>query len=319
VKSGLRDLSVSRTSFSWGIPVLSDPKHVQYVWLDALANYITEVDYPDLASEKWRQYWPADLHMVGKDILRFHAVYWPAFLMAADLAPPKRIFAHGWWTNEGQKISKSLGNVIDPLRLIETYGLDPLRYFLLREVPFGHDGDFSHAQMIKRINTDLANDLGNLAQRVLSMINKNCGGRVPEPGPLAPADETLLAAARGLLATVRAELAEQAFHRALEAIWTVISDSNRYVDEQAPWTLRKTDQARMASVLYVLAETVRHLAILVQPVMPDSAAKLLDQLAVAGDRRGFAALTPADALKPGTELPAPTGVFPRYVPQDSAA
>src|SRR6185312_13331610 len=251
VKSGLRDLSVSRTSFSWGIPVLSDPKHVQYVWLDALANYITEVDYPDLASEKWRQYWPADLHMVGKDILRFHAVYWPAFLMAADLAPPKRIFAHGWWTNEGQKISKSLGNVIDPLRLIETYGLDPLRYFLLREVPFGHDGDFSHAQMIKRINTDLANDLGNLAQRVLSMINKNRGGRVPEPGPLAPADETLLAAARGLLATV-------------------------------------------------LAETVRHLAILVQPVMPDSAAKLLDQLAVAADRRGFGALTPADALKPGT-------------------
>jgi methionyl-tRNA synthetase len=319
VKSGLRDLSVSRTSFSWGIPVLSDPKHVQYVWLDALANYITEVDYPDLASEKWRQYWPADLHMVGKDILRFHAVYWPAFLMAADLAPPKRIFAHGWWTNEGQKISKSLGNVIDPLRLIETYGLDPLRYFLLREVPFGHDGDFSHAQMIKRINTDLANDLGNLAQRVLSMINKNCGGRVPEPGPLAPADETLLAAARGLFATVRAELAEQAFHRALEAIWTVISDSNRYVDEQAPWTLRKTDQARMASVLYVLAETVRHLAILVQPVMPDSAAKLLDQLAVAADRRGFGALTPADALKPGTELPPPTGVFPRYVPQDSAA
>jgi methionyl-tRNA synthetase len=319
VKSGLRDLSVSRTSFSWGIPVPGDPKHVQYVWLDALANYITAVGYPDEADEKWQAFWPADLHMVGKDILRFHAVYWPAFLMAAGLAPPQRIFAHGWWTNEGQKISKSVGNVIDPIRLIETYGLDPLRYFLLREVPFGQDGDFSHGQMIKRINTDLANDLGNLAQRVLSMINKNCAAEVPQPGPYTDADRQLLDRAGALLGIVRSEFAEQNFHRALEAIWEVVSEGNRYVDEQAPWSLRKTDIARMATVLYVLAETVRHLAILVQPVMPDSAAKLLDQLAIPADRRSFAALAPGHALIPGTTLPVPVGVFPRHVPQDSAA
>ncbi len=186
VRSGLRDLSVSRTSFKWGVPVPNDPGHIMYVWLDALTNYITAAGYPDVDSVTYRRFWPADLHMVGKDILRFHAVYWPAFLMAADLAPPRRVFAHGWWTNEGQKISKSLGNVIDPLKLIEQYGLDPVRYFLLREIPFGNDGDFSRRAIVNRINGDLANDFGNLAQRVLSMINKNCGAAVPMPGASRP-------------------------------------------------------------------------------------------------------------------------------------
>lgn len=191
VKSGLRDLSVSRTSFKWGVPVPGDDAHIMYVWLDALTNYITAAGYPDTESSDFKAFWPADLHMVGKDILRFHAVYWPAFLMAADLPLPKRVFAHGWWTNEGQKISKSVGNVIDPLELIEKYGLDQVRYFLLREVPFGNDGDYSHTAMVNRMNSELANDFGNLSQRVLSMIAKNCDGKVPAHGDFTDADKTL--------------------------------------------------------------------------------------------------------------------------------
>ena len=174
VKSGLRDLSVSRTTFNWGVPVPDDPAHVMYVWLDALTNYITAVGFPDENAPNYKKFWPADLHMVGKDIVRFHTIYWPAFLMGAGLQPPRRVFAHGWWTNEGQKMSKSLGNALEPHAMVAKYGLDQVRYFLLREIPFGNDGDFSHRAMVQRINSDLANDLGNLAQRVLSMINKNC-------------------------------------------------------------------------------------------------------------------------------------------------
>ncbi len=318
VKSGMRDLSISRTAMTWGVAVPNEPQHVLYVWFDALINYITAVGYPDTQSELYQRYWPADLHMVGKDILRFHAVYWPAFLMAADLAPPKRIFAHGWWTNEGQKISKSVGNVIDPYELIKTYGLDPMRYFLLREVPFGNDGDFSRSAMIRRINSELANDLGNLAQRSLAMINKNCGAMVPNRGVLTAGDRAFLAKAQALLGQVRAECDVQAFHKALDHLWFVIGESNRYIDEQAPWALRKTDPARMETVLYVLAEVLRHLAILIQPFMPDAMSKLLDQLAVPVDERSFAALTEQHALKPGTPLPAPQGVFPRYVEPERA-
>jgi methionyl-tRNA synthetase len=315
VKSGLQDLSISRTTFGWGVPVPGAPGHIMYVWLDALTNYLTAVGYPDTKSDLFSTFWPADLHMVGKDILRFHAVYWPAFLMAAGVKPQKRVFAHGWWTNEGQKISKSLGNVIEPHALIEKYGLDPVRYFLLREVPFGQDGDFSHRAMVQRLNSDLANDLGNLAQRVLSFIAKNADGRVPTPGARLPADEKLLAAAGGLLPAVRDLLAEQAFHKTLDALWQVIGDANRYVDEQAPWTLRKTDPARMAAVLYVLCEVLRRLAILLQPYMPGSMAKLLDQLAVPADARSFPALE--RALQGGTPLPAPAGIFPRFVEEGS--
>jgi methionyl-tRNA synthetase len=312
VKGGLRDLSISRTSFTWGIPVPGNPKHVMYVWLDALTNYITAVGYPDTNDASYRRYWPADLHMVGKDIVRFHCVYWPAFLMAAGLAPPKRVFAHGWWTVEGQKMSKSLNNFIPPKLLVDQYGVDAVRYFMLRELPFGNDGDFSRRAVVNRINGDLANDFGNLAQRVLAMVQRYCAGVVPAPGPLAQADEALLAAARGLLVRLRAEFAEQAFNRALELIWQVVADANRYVDEQAPWTLRQSDSARAATVLYVLAETVRHLAILVQPVVPEAAAKLLDQLAQLPERRDFAALA-AHPLAPGTTLPRPEGVFPRHI------
>ncbi|MGB1026228.1 MAG: methionine--tRNA ligase, partial [Rhodospirillaceae bacterium] len=230
VKGGMHDLSVSRTTFGWGVPVPDDPDHVMYVWLDALTNYITALGYPETAEEgPYGRFWPADLHMVGKDILRFHAVYWPAFLMAAGLEPPKRVFAHGWWTNEGQKISKSLGNVIDPFELIETYGLDQVRYFLLREVPFGNDGDFSRKAMINRMNGELANDLGNLAQRSLSMIHKNCGKAVPTPQALEAEDTALLEAAQGLLDLVRSGMDRQAFHDALEGIWVVVRAANAYV------------------------------------------------------------------------------------------
>jgi methionyl-tRNA synthetase len=310
VRSGLQDLSVSRTSFRWGIPVPGDPDHVIYVWLDALTNYISAVGYPDTECETFRTFWPADIHMVGKDILRFHAVYWPAFLMAAGIAPPRKVFAHGWWTNEGQKISKSLGNVIDPHQLIERYGLDATRYFLMREVPFGSDGDFRHAAIVRRANADLANDYGNLAQRVLSMIARSCDGRVPEPGALTADDEALLAASAGLLPRLREEMEVPAPHRALELLFDVVALANRWVDAQAPWALRRTDPARMRTVLWVLAETLRRLALLTQPFMPDAAARLLDQLAVPADARGFGALE--QRLEPGTLLPAPTGVFPRY-------
>ena len=313
VKGGLQDLSVSRTTFKWGIPVPGDDEHIMYVWLDALTNYITAVGYPETVNGDYPTYWPADLHMVGKDILRFHAVYWPAFLMAAGLEPPKRVFATGWWTNEGQKISKSLGNAIDPIELVNKYGLDQLRYFLLREFPFGNDGDFSHRAIVGRMNSELANDYGNLAQRVLSMVHKNCDGAVPEPGVLREEDEVLLTAARGMMGQMRDSMDKQSFHEALEAVWSVIRSANGYVDAQAPWQLRKDDPARMATVLYVLAETIRHLALLTQPFMPDSSSRLLDQLAIPDDVRNFTNLNPECALKPGTSLPKPEGVFPRFM------
>ncbi|MEI6987394.1 MAG: methionine--tRNA ligase, partial [Rhodospirillaceae bacterium] len=312
VKSGLRDLSISRTTFDWGIRVPGDEKHIMYVWLDALTNYISALDYPITShGSLFDRYWPADLHMVGKDILRFHAIYWPAFLMAAGLKPPKRVFAHGWWTIEGQKMSKSVGNVIAPEALVSTYGLDSTRYFLMREVPFGNDGDFSHRAMVNRINGDLANDYGNLVQRVLSMIAKNCGGKVPSPGAFLDADTKLLLSANSLLELARCSLELQKFHIMLDNIWAVISDANRYVDAQAPWALKKNDPPRMNTVLYVLAEAIRYIAILTQPVMPGASARILDQLAVPEEDRSFAGFEPGHELIAGTKLPVPQGVFPR--------
>jgi methionyl-tRNA synthetase len=317
IKGGLNDLSISRTSFTWGVPVPGHPGHVVYVWLDALINYITVAGYPDDPAE-FATWWPAALHMVGKDIVRFHAVYWPAFLMAAGLEPPRRVFAHGWWTVEGEKMSKSLGNFIPPQQLVDTYGVDPVRYFMLRELPFGSDGDFSHRAVVGRLNGDLANDYGNLAQRVLVMINRDCGAAIPEPEPFSNADRALLQTAGGLLENLRVHMREQAFHLALEAIWRVVADANRYVDEQAPWALRRSDPARMKTVLYTLAEVIRHLAVLVQPFVPQAAQKLLDQLAVAPGSRDFAALTQAPLI-PGTRLPKPEGIFPRFVEEPAAS
>ncbi|PPR22662.1 MAG: Methionine--tRNA ligase [Alphaproteobacteria bacterium MarineAlpha10_Bin1] len=314
VKGELFDLSISRTSFSWGIPVPGDDAHIMYVWLDALTNYITAIGFPDEDSARYKTFWPASLHMVGKDILRFHTVYWPAFLMAAGLEPPERVFAHGWWTNEGEKISKSLGNVIDPADIVAQFGLDQVRYFLLREVPFGNDGDFSRRAMVGRINSELANDFGNLAQRVLSMMHKNCDAQMPQPGALRDADKVLLSSAEKLIDTVRVEIGEnQAFHEALTQIWAVVRQANGYIAEQEPWVLRKTDPERMATVLYVAAECIRHLATICQPFMPDSCATMLDQLGAPQEGRDFTSLGPDGALVPGTGLPKPEPVFPRFV------
>ncbi len=315
VKSGLKDLSISRTTFDWGIPVPDDEKHVMYVWVDALTNYITGVGYPDENAELWR-YWPADVHIIGKDITRFHAVYWPAFLMSAGVELPKRVFGHGFVFNRGEKMSKSVGNVIDPFALVDHYGLDQVRYFLLREVPFGQDGNYSHEAIVARTNADLANDLGNLAQRSLSMIAKNCEGRVPVRGTLQPVDEAMLRQAEEALAAARTAMGDQAIHTALATIFAVVADANRYFAGQEPWALKKTDPARMGSVLYTTAETVRRIAILCQPYIPASAGKLLDLLAIAEDRRSFADVGDAGALVEGTELPAPSGVFPRYVEKE---
>lgn len=319
VRGGLRDLSISRTTFSWGIKVPGDEAHVMYVWLDALTNYITALGYPNTAPDsEFARYWPADLHMVGKDILRFHTVYWPAFLIAAGLPVPKRVFAHGWWTVEGEKMSKSVGNVVKPGDLLDTYGLDQTRYFLMREIPFGNDGDFSKKAMIQRINGELANDYGNLCQRVLSMIQKYCDGKLPQPDGFQEPDTRMLDAARAMLGTVRAELDVQAFNKALDAIWSVIGQANRYVDEMAPWSLRKTDTVRLGTVLYTLAETLRQVAILTQPFMPDASNRILDQLMVPMDARDFNALE-TGVLTGGTPLPAPQGVFPRYVEPEAGA
>ncbi|MDF0530268.1 methionine--tRNA ligase [Tsukamurella sp. 8F] len=311
IKSGLKDLSISRTTFDWGVPVPGDDDHVMYVWVDALTNYLTGAGYPDTESERFGRYWPPNLQMIGKDIIRFHAVYWPAFLMSAGIELPERVFAHGFLFNRGEKMSKSVGNVVDPYALIEAYGLDAVRYFLLREVSFGQDGSYSHEAIVGRINADLANELGNLAQRSLSMINKNCHGTVPEPGEFTPDDDALLAKASGLIDTVRGHIDEQALHLYLEAVWEVLADTNRYFSAQEPWKLKASDPKRMATVLYVTAEVVRKVALLVQPVMPTSAEELLTLLEQPEEARTFAEL--ADALVPGTPLPKPQGVFPRYV------
>jgi methionyl-tRNA synthetase len=282
-----------------------------YVWVDALTNYLTGVGYPDVDSEKFRKYWPADLHIIGKDISRFHAIYWPAFLMSAGLELPKRVMIHGFLHNNGVKMSKSLGNVVAPADFVARYGLDQVRFFFLREVPFGADGSYNHEAIVGRMNSDLANNFGNLAQRSLSMVAKNCDAAVPTPGAFTAEDDAILAQANGLLEAARAAFDKQEFSRALESIWSVLHHTNAYFAEQAPWVLRKTDVERMNTVLYVTLEVLRIVAVLAQPVMPDATAKLLDALGQPeGDARQFAAIpTP---IVPGTALPAPTPVFPKF-------
>jgi methionyl-tRNA synthetase len=319
VRGGLQDLSISRTTFDWGVPVPNNAKHVMYVWVDALTNYITAVGYPDIQSEKFKKYWPANLHVIGKDIVRFHAVYWPAFLMSAGLDVPKRVFSHGFLFNRGEKMSKSVGNVIDPFALADAYGVDQLRYFLLREVPFGQDGNYSHEGIVNRINADLANDLGNLAQRSLTMIGKQFGGTLPKPGAFSANDGTILAAADAMIGKAREVMATQQLHQVLNAVWAVVADANRYFSGEAPWALAKTDPARQGTVLYVTAEVLRQVGILALPFMPTLAATLLDLLAVPTDERSFAFLGGKHRIAPGAALPPPTPVFPRYVEAEKQA
>ncbi|WP_215761617.1 methionine--tRNA ligase [Acetobacter sp. P1H12_c] len=310
VKQGLRDLSISRTSFNWGIPVPGDEAHVMYVWFDALANYLSALDYPDAAAPRAR-FWPASQHLVGKDIARFHAIYWPAFLMAAGIELPKKIFANGWWTVEGQKMSKSLGNVVDPRDLVQEFGLDTVRFFLLREVPFGGDSDLSRKSLIVRNNVELANDLGNLAQRTLSLVARNCGGVLPERRTLTEEDTQLLNHVAVLPELMGSQLDRCALTDALEDVWKVIRACNAYIDHQAPWALKKTDPERMNDVLRVLVDALRGIATMLQPYMPQSMDRMLTQLGVTEEERTFAALeTP---LPGGRVLPAPQGIFPRYV------
>jgi methionyl-tRNA synthetase len=310
VQRGLSDLSISRTTFNWGIPVPNDPKHVMYVWVDALTNYITATGFPDASANRAR-YWPANAHVIGKDITRFHAIYWPAFLMSAKLPLPEHIVVHGFLFNRGEKMSKSVGNVIDPVALVNRYGVDQLRYFLLREVPFGQDGNYSHESIIARTNADLANDLGNLAQRSLTMIARSCGAVVPQPGNLSAADAALLEEVGGLLAKARTAIENFALHLILTDLFKVVADTNRYFAAAAPWALQKTDPLRMQTVLYITAEVLRQVAILAQPFMPAAMTQLLDALAVAPDNRDFAHL--ATPLLPGTPLPGPKPIFPRFV------
>jgi methionyl-tRNA synthetase len=316
VSSGLRDLSVSRTTFQWGIPVPGDAKHVMYVWVDALTNYITATGWPDETAERAR-FWPANVHIIGKDIVRFHAVYWPAFLMSAGLPLPERVFGHGFLFNRGEKMSKSVGNVIDPFTLAGHYGVDQLRYFFLREVPFGQDGNYSHEAIVNRINADLANDLGNLAQRSLSMVAKNLDGVMPKRGALSDADKTILADAYELPARCRNAMKDFALHTMLSDLWRVVADANRYFASEEPWTKRKTDAERFETILAVTLEVLRIVGIMVQPVMPEASGRLLDLVGSSDDQRLFAHATPDYAVETGHALPQPSPVFPRYVEPES--
>ncbi len=316
VRRGLKDLSVSRTTFDWGVQVPGDERHVMYVWVDALTNYLTGTGFPEQGERS--RFWPADAHVIGKDITRFHAIYWPAFLMSADIALPRQIVVHGFLFNRGEKMSKSVGNVIDPFTLADHYGVDALRYFFLREVPFGQDGNYSHEAIVQRINADLANDLGNLAQRSLSMIAKNCAGRIPGQGDVHEADAAILAKAYGALDAVRAAMKAYAPHHALGEIWSVVGEANRYFAGQEPWKLTKTDPARRDGVLFTTIETLRIIALLCQPFIPAAAAKLLDFLGVKADERGLSQAAPEHRLFSGVDLPAPAPIFPRYVEPEIA-
>lgn len=314
VEGGLRDLSVSRTSFDWGIRVPGSDEHVMYVWVDALTNYITGLGFPEENGD-YSKYWPADLHLIGKDIVRFHTVYWPAFLMSAGLPLPRQVFGHGFLLNRGQKESKSLGNVTDPVGLAETFGVDPLRYFLLREVAFGQDGSYSPEAIVTRANAELANSFGNLAQRSLSMIFKNMDGILKVDYDHTEADEALYAAVDLGVAGLRRAFADLAFSDGLDAWMRAVFACNQYVDEQAPWALRKSDPARMEAVLMTLFRVVRALAIAVRPVVPASIDALLDQMGLAADGRDYAALGRtewfAELAASGFVVDKPVGVFPR--------
>ena len=311
VKSGLRDLSISRTTFNWGISVPNDTKHVMYVWIEALTNYITALGYPDMNNLNFKTFWPAATHFVGKDILRFHAVYWPAFLMAADIPLPQQIVAHGWWTIEGQKMSKSLGNVHHPKDIVDSYGVDSFRYFLMREISFGQDGDFSKEAICQRINSDLANNIGNLTQRVASFAFKNCDQAVPEGTNLTADDLALLTISDSLLEKLEQHMQTFAFHKMLQDIIELGTFANKYVDQHAPWQLRKEDPERMKVTLYVLLETIRNIAITLLPFIPESAHKILDVLSVPHEKRNFTYYGTHGRLKPGEPLKKPEPIFMR--------
>ncbi|MGB3752758.1 MAG: methionine--tRNA ligase [Parerythrobacter sp.] len=314
VRGGLRDLSISRTSFDWGVAVPGDDGHVMYVWVDALTNYLTGLGYPD-NTDDMAAFWPADLHLIGKDIVRFHAVYWPAFLMSANLPMPKQVFGHGFLLNRGRKESKSLGNVTDPVALAQQFGVDQLRYFLMREVAFGQDGSYSEAAIVTRCNAELANSFGNLAQRTLSMIYKNVDGVLSAELHTQPMDDALAAKVREECNALREAFEKLAFSDGLEAWMRAVFACNQYVDDTAPWALRKTDPGRMETVLMVLFKMVRDLAIAVLPVVPNAGNMLLDQMGIPASARSYADLSDNSwyekRVATGVPLEKPVGAFPR--------
>jgi methionyl-tRNA synthetase len=315
VEGGLKDLSVSRTSFDWGVPVPGSPGHVMYVWVDALTTYLSGLGYPDPAGD-FGKFWPANIHMIGKDIVRFHTVYWPAFLMSANLPLPRQVFGHGFLLNRGEKMSKSLGNVVDPMALAERFGVDALRYYLLREVSFGQDGSYSADAIVRTANADLANSFGNLAQRSLSMIFKNLDGVLSNDWSPTEEDINLIADVNDMARTrLPREFEQLAFSVGIEDWIRAVFACNQYVDTQAPWALRKTDPERMRAVLMTLFQAVRTLAIAIRPVIPAAADKLLDQMGIAADARDFAALADADWFATlagsGFRVGQPVPIFPR--------
>jgi len=311
VEGGLRDLSITRTSVRWGIPVPGEEPHVFYVWFDALTAYLSAVGGPQYEKSG---FWPADVHLVGKEIIRFHAVYWPAFLMAAGLPLPKQIWAHGWLLMESTKMSKSLGNVVRPRPIVHVLGMDALRYYLLRETVFGQDGNFSYDALVQRYNSDLANGLGNLASRTAAMIEKNCGGKVPKPGPLQTAEEALAKEAQGVISEIFELYDALSFSRALELIWSLIATADKYLASQQPWTLgaSEEDSQRRATILWTAAEALRVVAVLAHPVLPESTAKVWSLLGQAGhlSSQELGGLRWGQ-LKPGTQLGKSQALFPR--------
>lgn len=312
VEGGLKDLSISRTTFNWGIPVPGNPRHVIYVWFDALTNYLTAAGFPD-NPERLAGIWPADVHLVGKDILRFHTVYWPAFLMSARLPLPKTVFAHGWWTVEGEKMSKSVGNVVDPYQVVEEFGPDVFRYFLLREIPFGQDGDFSKSAIISRVNGELANGLGNLVSRTLGMIERYRDGSVPAPGELSPADESIREGAAALADQVEKAMDEIAFHKALSAVWDYIALVNKYVDDEAPWTLAKEGKnERLNNVLWTVTQSIAVVSIFVHPFMPRTSEEILKRLGLGGTKPSLGAARKWGIVEPGLKVEKGASLFPRY-------
>ena len=308
IKGGLRDLSISRTTFNWGVPIPDDKNHIMYVWIDALCNYLTALGYPDSNNKKFNEFWPGN-HIVGKDILRFHAVYWPAFLMAVNLEPPKKIYAHGWWTNEGKKISKSVGNIIDPYEIIEQYGLDQVRYFLFREVPFGNDGDFSKNAIAQRVNADLSNNYGNLVQRIASFIVKNCNSVVTKSKNIDEIDQNLINFFEKKFKEYNKQMSIYQIDRALKSIFEILTETNVYVDTQAPWSLKKTDINKMNDVLYLISSIIIKSSVMLFPIIPNSSNKVFKIFNIDSDLINLININAL--IKSEITLTNPKPIFPR--------